>query len=383
MKLPEELKLHPALAVWNPIELEKVGDSSRSLFDRWFCYKQALQHCANIESPEAKRIAKKLSHVELDRDFNVWAFGNIVKEYTEIIEYCTQSIEQNNFDLERIATYIRHMENCGRTLRSYRQQFSFISATKNYLQKVYYDLLNKKPGLRRKNQHLLLNLKGFISKQLRLRTEKNSTEYHLFVKEKLTIGSSHQPGREGDIFVQNQTETNQESYVSPFHATLEYHPEGCEISRGDTEHHVWIQRADENILVTHPTLIQNEDKLMLGKLGTSDFVSLHCKIFYDETENISNSIGLNVDKGIPTNYNYIIFFDKCGLGRSEANPIQIEDRWISRTHAVFTHDKGGFWIADVGSRNGTFVNSEPCSEPTPLLVGDKIQFGKYIKMMVI
>ncbi|HAX78680.1 MAG TPA: phosphopeptide-binding protein [Cyanobacteria bacterium UBA11372] len=66
------------------------------------------------------------------------------------------------------------------------------------------------------------------------------------------------------------------------------------------------------------------------------------------------------------------------LGRSANCAIAIKDTCISRQHAVIGHVPGGeFYITDVGSTNGTWVNHRRLAhlERCPLRDGDLIQLG--------
>ncbi|ATS18051.1 adenylate/guanylate cyclase domain-containing protein [Synechococcus sp. PCC 6717] len=65
------------------------------------------------------------------------------------------------------------------------------------------------------------------------------------------------------------------------------------------------------------------------------------------------------------------------IGRSEENAIVLADRWMSRTHAMIQRmGQGEFYLIDLGSRNGTFVNGRRVSIPMPLHNGDRITFGQ-------
>ena len=44
------------------------------------------------------------------------------------------------------------------------------------------------------------------------------------------------------------------------------------------------------------------------------------------------------------------------IGRAKDNDIVIEHHTVSRRHAEINKDESGYWLSDVGSRNGTFVN---------------------------
>ncbi|MDR7897159.1 FHA domain-containing protein [Thermosynechococcus sp. JY1332] len=65
------------------------------------------------------------------------------------------------------------------------------------------------------------------------------------------------------------------------------------------------------------------------------------------------------------------------IGRSEDNSIVLSDRWMSRNHAMIQRmGQGEFYLIDLGSRNGTFVNGRRVSIPVALHNGDRITFGQ-------
>lgn len=65
------------------------------------------------------------------------------------------------------------------------------------------------------------------------------------------------------------------------------------------------------------------------------------------------------------------------IGRSEDNNFAISDRWISRTHAMLQcMDTGEFYLIDLGSRNGSFINGRRVSIPVILHNGDRLTFGQ-------
>ncbi|HEX5940553.1 MAG TPA: FhaA domain-containing protein [Dehalococcoidia bacterium] len=64
------------------------------------------------------------------------------------------------------------------------------------------------------------------------------------------------------------------------------------------------------------------------------------------------------------------------IGRSPDNDAQVEDLRLSRQHAEISFDsRGAFWIRDLGSTNGTFVNGRQTEGQTPIRQGDKISLG--------
>lgn len=64
------------------------------------------------------------------------------------------------------------------------------------------------------------------------------------------------------------------------------------------------------------------------------------------------------------------------LGRGDDNHIVVADQATSRRHALIQKNKDGtYWIDDLGSSNGTWVNRTRVSECVALEVGDEIFVG--------
>ena len=65
------------------------------------------------------------------------------------------------------------------------------------------------------------------------------------------------------------------------------------------------------------------------------------------------------------------------VGRSDDNNFVLSDRWISRNHAMLQcTETGEFYLIDLGSRNGSFVNGRRVSIPVTLRNGDRLTFGQ-------
>jgi adenylate cyclase len=65
------------------------------------------------------------------------------------------------------------------------------------------------------------------------------------------------------------------------------------------------------------------------------------------------------------------------IGRSEDNAVVLPDCWLSRNHAmVQSMGPGDFYLIDLGSRNGTFVNGQRVNVPVALHDGDRLVFGQ-------
>jgi len=64
------------------------------------------------------------------------------------------------------------------------------------------------------------------------------------------------------------------------------------------------------------------------------------------------------------------------LGRDVNNAIVVEDQFVSAEHAILTFRGRAWYVEDLGSTNGTYVNGVPVGEVTPLGFGDVIQVGQ-------
>jgi len=71
----------------------------------------------------------------------------------------------------------------------------------------------------------------------------------------------------------------------------------------------------------------------------------------------------------------VLDHDETTLGRSEECTLQILDSGVSRQHCRLTREGLRFFIEDLGSRNGTYVNGRRISK-VELQDGDKVQLGR-------
>jgi predicted component of type VI protein secretion system len=69
------------------------------------------------------------------------------------------------------------------------------------------------------------------------------------------------------------------------------------------------------------------------------------------------------------------------IGRDVTNEIVIGDAEVSRQHARLTRTPGGYVLEDLGSTNGTFVNSERLMAPRVLKPGDLVACGENVNLM--
>jgi FHA domain-containing protein len=64
------------------------------------------------------------------------------------------------------------------------------------------------------------------------------------------------------------------------------------------------------------------------------------------------------------------------LGRDVNNAIVVDDEFVSAEHAVLTFRGRTWYVEDLASTNGTFVNGSPVDGVAPLGYGDEIQLGQ-------
>jgi adenylate cyclase len=68
----------------------------------------------------------------------------------------------------------------------------------------------------------------------------------------------------------------------------------------------------------------------------------------------------------------------CRIGRNETSTIVLEDDLASRNHAILqSPDMATFYLMDLNSTNGTFLNGLRVTTPVMLRPGDRIQIGNH------
>jgi pSer/pThr/pTyr-binding forkhead associated (FHA) protein len=86
---------------------------------------------------------------------------------------------------------------------------------------------------------------------------------------------------------------------------------------------------------------------------------------------------LLVKRGPNAGSTYLLEQSVTTIGRSPENDVFLDDVTVSRKHAVLDRREDGmFFVRDVGSLNGTYVNGEQV-EQTTLASGDEVQIGMF------
>jgi diguanylate cyclase (GGDEF)-like protein len=70
--------------------------------------------------------------------------------------------------------------------------------------------------------------------------------------------------------------------------------------------------------------------------------------------------------------------DVTMIGRSDEVDLVVSDTSMSRRHAMIVKRDDGFYLSDLGSTNGCFVNKEQVIDPMLLTEGDKVALGHVV-----
>lgn len=67
--------------------------------------------------------------------------------------------------------------------------------------------------------------------------------------------------------------------------------------------------------------------------------------------------------------------DALSLGRSSENDVVVKDPFVSKRHMKIIKDEEEYFIEDLGSSNGTYVNKQRLVDAAKLINGDIIKIG--------
>lgn len=109
---------------------------------------------------------------------------------------------------------------------------------------------------------------------------------------------------------------------------------------------------------------------LLDGLGDDDNAVVHAG------EIAPGEVMLVVRQGPEIGTRYSLEGDQVSVGRVPGNDIQLDDVTVSRQHAVLVRQGSAWLVRDLGSLNGTYVNSARVEEAV-VQHGDEVQVGRF------
>lgn len=82
----------------------------------------------------------------------------------------------------------------------------------------------------------------------------------------------------------------------------------------------------------------------------------------------------SIDQGLPPGTKIPLAFTTV-LGRSDHSDVKILDDFISSKHAQIIYRDNQYWLEDLDSLNGTYLNGVKVTETTAIADGDSIRVG--------
>ncbi len=70
--------------------------------------------------------------------------------------------------------------------------------------------------------------------------------------------------------------------------------------------------------------------------------------------------------------------DELTLGRANGCQVTIDDNYVSQLHARLFRREGQYYVEDLGSTNGTYLNRRKVTAPIAIRKGDRLQVGKTV-----
>ncbi|MBV7533920.1 FHA domain-containing protein [Chitinophaga sp. sic0106] len=98
-------------------------------------------------------------------------------------------------------------------------------------------------------------------------------------------------------------------------------------------------------------------------------------------EKIATPIGIRLTNQVTNRYFELKFFNAAHFGREKMGKSIFTDSTISRNHCMIKLIKNDYWVVDVGSTYGTFVNVN--GEETACTALVQLQNGGTLKLATI
>jgi pSer/pThr/pTyr-binding forkhead associated (FHA) protein len=70
--------------------------------------------------------------------------------------------------------------------------------------------------------------------------------------------------------------------------------------------------------------------------------------------------------------------EELTFGRGDGCDVPLNDTYVSTRHARLFNKEGTWFVEDLGSTNGTYLNRVKVTSPSPIAVGDEVRVGKTV-----
>lgn len=149
--------------------------------------------------------------------------------------------------------------------------------------------------------------------------------------------------------------------VKPLHARLEWHGERAVLVDPDGRAEVFVNGQPEN----------------RRELNNGDFVKLgEARLVYHDTRSLEGG-RMALKHTVSGNLSRQTLGQVVKLGRDPGNDIVLNHLQVSRYHAEIQKRSEGFYLVDLGSTNGTFLNGSRIKDPQPLHKDDRIRISDF------
>ncbi len=112
------------------------------------------------------------------------------------------------------------------------------------------------------------------------------------------------------------------------------------------------------------------------------FVYLIVKLIFLDIKTVYQDAGVKksalkpiVPDGSDNEYEVFDLEDFVSIGRDFDNDLILDDTLVSRRHAIIIWKNDGYYLEDMKSSNGSFINDQKINEPIKLEDGDILTFG--------
>lgn len=84
-------------------------------------------------------------------------------------------------------------------------------------------------------------------------------------------------------------------------------------------------------------------------------------------------VNANMDNG--KEFKFHFWQSEIVIGRGPHCDVSLQDEVLSASHARISFHHGQWWLEDLGSTNGTFLNKDQITVPTVIITGDQFKCG--------